>query len=280
VIHDMRANGRWGRWLLRLPDSLLVNSHAARLNAIDFGLDAGDVHVLPNVIDLAVFDEQAGRGSSSHGDAARPEGEIEGAAAGRGSARAELAVVGVGTFIRAKRFDRFLRALAKARSLGAPLRGVLVGDGPEHAALERLALELGLLPHAIDFVGRRTDVPALLRGCDIFALTSEHEGFPNVLLEAMAAGLPTVAMPAGDAAVVMEDEVTGFMVPPDDVDALAAKLVALAASEPLRTRLGAAGRRRVELCYSADGFAGRLGASYREIALRQRHHRSLAVLPV
>ena len=273
VIHEVDANGRWGRWLLRLPDSLIVNSQAARRNAIAYGRSGDDVHVLSNVIDLAAFDQLAARRSAPAGAPPRPDGVGdrggEGDGDGKREARAAVLVVGVGTFVRAKRFDRFLRALARARSLGAPVRGVLAGDGPEHAALERLALELGLLPDAIDFVGRRTDIPALLRESQIFALTSEHEGFPNVLLEAMAAGLPIVTMPAGDAGVVVEDGVTGFVVPAGDIDAMAAKLVALSKSGTLRSLLGEAGRRSVEMRYAADGFAGRLGASYRAIALRR-----------
>ncbi|HEY9426077.1 MAG TPA: glycosyltransferase [Gemmatimonadaceae bacterium] len=270
IVHEVAANGSWGRWLLRLPGSLLVNSYAAKRNAVKYGRDDEDVHVLPNVIDLAAFDEAAALEREADGDASRPVGGGSG----------EVTVVGVGTLVRAKRFDRFLRAMAMARSTGAPVRGMIVGDGPELASLEELARQLGLLDGGVSFVGRRGDIPRLLRGAHIYALTSEHEGFPNVVLEAMAAGLPVVATPAGDAAVVVEEDVTGYVVPHDDVEAMAAKLTALAASAELRGRLGTAGRRAVERRYAAEGFATRVAESYRAIALRRGHDRSLAVLPV
>jgi glycosyltransferase involved in cell wall biosynthesis len=270
IVHEVNANGRWGRWLLRLPGSLLVNSHAARKNAVAYGRDDDDVHVLSNVIDLAAFDASAVRGR---------DGERDALPIAAGSGRGDMIVAGVGTFIRAKRFDRFLRAIAMARSLGAPVRGVLAGDGPEAASLEQLARELGLLPDGVSFVGRRGDIPALLGGSDLLLLTSEHEGFPNVVLEAMAAGLPVVTTPAGDAPAVVRDGVTGFVVPHDDIEAMAAKLALLAGSRESRVRLGAAGRREVELSFAAEGFAARVAASYRAIALRRGHTRSLAVLP-
>ena len=270
IVHEVAANGRWGRWLLRLPGSLLVNSYAAKRNAVEYGRDGDDVHVLPNVIDLAAFDEAAARESGVDGGSSRQSG------GGNGG----ITVVGVGTLVRAKRFDRFLRAIAKARSLGAPVRGVIVGDGPELASLEELARGLSILGGGVEFLGRRPDIPRLLHASHVYALTSEHEGFPNVVLEAMAAGLPVVATPAGDAAVVVEEDVTGYVVPHDDVEALAAKLAMLAASEQLRERLGAAGRRAVERRYAAEGFATRIAESYRAIALRRGHGRSLAVLPV
>jgi glycosyltransferase involved in cell wall biosynthesis len=270
IVHEVNANGRWGRWLLRLPGSLLVNSHAARKNAGAYGRDDDDVHVLSNVIDLAAFDASAVRGR---------DGERDALPIAAGSGRGDMIVAGVGTFIRAKRFDRFLRAIAMARSLGAPVRGVLAGDGPEAASLEQLAREVGLLPDGVSFLARRGDNPALLGGSDLLLLTSEHEGFPNVVLEAMAAGLPVVTTPAGDAPAVVRDGVTGFVVPHDDIEAMAAKLALLAGSRESRVRLGAAGRREVELSFAAEGFAARVAASYRAIALRRGHTRSLAVLP-
>lgn len=260
VEHELRTNGRWGRWLLRAPSALIVNSEAARRNAIALGIPAESLELLPNAIDLGAFDEHA---------QVEPVSELKGDVP---------VVIGVGSFVRAKRFDRFLRALALARAGGAPLRGVLVGDGPEREALEELAGGLGLLPDALWFAGRRGDVPALLSRADIYLLTSEHEGFPNVLLEAMAARLPVVTTPAGDSGVIVEDGATGFVVPDDDVQAMAGRLAELARSAELRGELGARGRRRVEGCYTCRVLRERITASHRAIAERLRHRRSLAAM--
>ena len=260
VDHEVRANGRWGPWLLRSPAALIMNSRAARQNAIDLGLPESHLHVLPDAIDLRDFDERA---------AAAP-------AVRRGDG--ESLVVGVGTLARRKRFDRFLRALALARAQGAQLRGAIVGDGPERGALEALANELGLLPDALILAGRRNDVPSLLRSADIYLLTSEHEGFPNVLLEAMASRLPVVTTPAGDAAVIVEDGATGFVVPHDASEAMAARLTQLAASRDLRVSMGAAGRTSVECSYTCGVLPGRVSALHRAIAEQLGHRRTLAVL--
>jgi glycosyltransferase involved in cell wall biosynthesis len=262
VNHEMRTNGRWGSLLLRAPAALILNSHAARRNALALGVPGESMHVLPNAIDLDDFDRRALTECE-----VMPE-----------SASGESVVIGVGSFVRAKRFDRFLHALALARAAGAPVRGVLVGDGPERGALEALARELGLLPDALAFAGRRNDVPALLRRASVYLLSSEHEGFPNVLLEAMTARLPVIATTAGDAGVVVEDGVTGYVVSPDDVPAMAAYLVELAASPERRARLGDAGRRRVESSYTCAALRARVSASHRAIATRLGNRRSLAVL--
>lgn len=260
VDHEVRANGRWGPWLLRAPSALIMNSHAARENAIDLGLPATRLHVLPNAIDLRAFDDR----SSATPAVSRSEREPN--------------VVSVGTLATRKRFDRFLHALALARSKGARLRGTLVGDGPERGALEALASELGLSPPVLTFAGRRNDVPAILRSADIYLLTSEHEGFPNVLLEAMASRLPVVTTPAGDAAVIVREGVTGFVVQQNGVEMMAARLTELADSAQLRRSLGEAGRARVGCTYTCDVLPARVGAVHRAIAEQLGHRRTLKVL--
>src|SRR5690606_17108355 len=96
----------------------------------------------------------------------------------------------------------------------------------------------------------------------ILVLTSDHEGFPNVLLEAMAAGLPVVTTPAGDAASVVQDGVTGYVVGFDDGVALVARLLALARSADLRRQFGQAGRQRAAAVYGPEQLAPKLFEVY------------------
>ena len=240
VVHEVRYNGRWGRWLLRAPSALIVNSYAARDNAEALGRPRGATHVLPNVIDLQAFD--AGAESMPR------------------HANDPLVVVGVGSFVPQKRFDVFLRVIAAARAQGARVRGVLAGDGAERTALQTLAGALGLGSDAVSFVGRRNDIPALLRTADVFMLTSDHEGFPNVVLEAMAASMPVLCTATGDARAIVDHGVTGYVTALGDVGDLTAHLVALSRSAADRRRLGEAGRRRVEAQYAFDNLADRLAA--------------------
>jgi glycosyltransferase involved in cell wall biosynthesis len=267
VEHEMRTNGRWGKLLLRTPAALILNSHAAQRNALALAIPADSMHVLPNAIDLDDFDARASSGAKAGDRDQQPPVAVE-----------ESVVIGVGSLVTAKRFDRFIRALALARAAGSSVRGVIVGDGPERAALETLAQELGLLPGALSFAGRRDDVPALLSRAQIYLLSSEHEGFPNVLLEAMAARLPVVTTPAGDAGIVVEDGSTGFVVAMHDVETMAARLAELAASPELRERMGKAGRRRVEVSYTCGAMRARIAVLHRAIATRLGNRRSLAAL--
>lgn len=258
VSHGMTENGRWGRALLVSPPSLVANSYAGKRNAEALGVDPRKIHVLPNVIDLAGF----GRESSDR---------VAGFEANQG----DTVVAAIGSLIQAKRLDRFLIALARAREHVPELKGLIVGDGPERENLEKLAGELRLVPDGLRFAGRRSDVPALLRTVSMFALTSDHEGFPNVLLEAMASRLPVVATAVGDVSAVVDHGVTGFVVSTEDPQELAARMVELANSLDLCKRLGQAGREKLEREYGFERLPQRLQQTYHAIAEQQNNHRTL-----
>ena len=108
--------------------------------------------------------------------------------------------------------------------------------------------------------------------------SSAHEGFPNVLLEAMAARLPTVTTAVGDAARIIQDDVNGYVVPSGDVEALSNRIVHLAASATERRRLGDAARRDVERRFSLEHLGVRLLATYGAVAAQQRRPHILPIL--
>lgn len=257
AVHELATHGRWGRWLLRMPPDLLVNSWQARHNIESMGLAAERVHVLPNVIDVAAVDARA---STVHQAARLPGAPC---------------VAAVGRLVPAKRFDYFLRALALARRRVGGLRGVIVGEGPERAELEALAGSLDLLPDGVTFLGLRADTAEILSQVELLVLSSDHEGFPNVLLEAMAARRPVITTPAGDAPRVVGDGRAGFVVAHGDVEGMADCMVHLAANVDLRRRLGEAGRARVEQLYDVPGLAGRLLDAYEIVARTQSKHRAV-----
>jgi glycosyltransferase involved in cell wall biosynthesis len=153
------------------------------------------------------------------------------------------------------------RTLLEAlRSLGAT--GVFVGrDLEQGGAYEHLlraeAERLGVAGRVV-FAGYRSDVPALLAGCDVFCLPSSKEGLPLVVLEAMAQGKPVVATAVGGTPELVLDGVTGLLVPPGDARALADALGALLADPARARRLGEAGRERVLREFSADAAAERV----------------------
>jgi glycosyltransferase involved in cell wall biosynthesis len=138
----------------------------------------------------------------------------------------------------------------------------LWGDGPMRAELERLIHECGL-ESIVKLSGRTVTPEAILRELDIFVLPSvSNEGTSNALLEAMATGLPVVATRVGGSALVVEDEVTGFVISPGDVPGLAAALIRLIEDDALAARLGRAARARVEADYGLDRLITRVEALY------------------
>ena len=227
---------------------MLVNSTPAKQNAIKAGLASQRIFILSNVVDLASFDRDIqGQPNSTE----EPD---------------KLIALAVARLIPVKRLDLFLRALAMARKSEPGLIGMIAGDGPEREYLVQIAADLGLSSHALIFLGQRYDVPQLLYQADFLVMTSEQEGFPNVLLEAMAAGLPVITTPAGKSGAIVQNQTTGYVVPFDNVEALADRMTDLSKSVDLRKRLGENGRRRVEHLYSFDALAARLASLYQEIS--------------
>jgi glycosyltransferase involved in cell wall biosynthesis len=143
--------------------------------------------------------------------------------------------------------------------------GDLEAGGAFQADLERTADRLGVRERVV-FAGQRADAADLLADVDVFALPSWTEGLPITVLEAMARGRPVVATPVGGTPEVVADGETGLLVPPQDPAALAAALRRLLADPELRTKMGEAGRRRVEERFSESAMAERVLAIYDEVA--------------
>jgi glycosyltransferase involved in cell wall biosynthesis len=151
-------------------------------------------------------------------------------------------------------------------------RFVIAGTGAERARLEAQAAALGV-HERVQFLGHRTDVPALLAASDAFVLPSLFEGTPLALLEAMAAGMPVVSSAIPGTDEVVSDGETGLLVRAGDSDALADVLRRIVAEPELRARLGAAARRRAETEHSAVSSTRRVAAVYDEV-LRQHGGRA------
>lgn len=149
------------------------------------------------------------------------------------------------------------------------LRLVFIGDGPLREDLENLAVELGVSDQ-VWITGWRDDVPQLMRGLDLFVLSSLAEGTPLTILEAMAAGLPVVATRVGGVADLVVERETGQLAAPNDPEALAWAMAGYLL-DPSSARVhGAEGRRRAEALFGLD----RMVASYQELFLEAIKGRS------
>lgn len=148
------------------------------------------------------------------------------------------------------------RAFVQLLSRGVDARLVLVGDGPLLPEVRELLRGAESSGRAI-FAGSREDVPELLRSFDVFALSSRVEGISNTILEAMATGLPVAATRVGGNAELVEDGVTGTLVPPRDPEALAEALARYVADARLRREHGSRARSKVEKEFGLDGMIAR-----------------------
>ncbi|MEI2796604.1 glycosyltransferase [Pseudoxanthomonas sp. F11] len=133
-----------------------------------------------------------------------------------------------------------LRAFAKVRVQVPEAALVIVGDGPLRAALEAQAEQAGL-SDAVRFMGDRHDVPRLLTGMEVFALTSTSEGYSVALLEACASSLPIVATDVGGNREIVRHGVNGRLVPSGDAAAIATALIALLRGGEQAAAMGRAG---------------------------------------
>jgi glycosyltransferase involved in cell wall biosynthesis len=149
-------------------------------------------------------------------------------------------VVGVGRLSPQKGFDLLIRAFAHCDTGDGPWHLTIMGDGPERGRLEQLARDLGVAER-VRLAGHQRNPFAELTAAHIFVLSSRFEGFPNVLTEAMACGLPVIsfACPSGPADIVTDGE-DGILVEPENDAALAGALARLMADPALRHRLGTA----------------------------------------
>ncbi len=193
---------------------------------------------------------------------------FEAARAERSATRARLGipeeapVVGsVAVFRVQKRLDLWLQAAAVVRASLPNARFLLVGDGPYGPQVTAWAREAGL-DDALVRPGLQVDVAPFLGVMDAYLITSEFEGLPLALLEAMAAGLPVVSTPAGGIPEVVRDGATGLLVPPGDARSAAARVVDVLRDPPLRRRLGEAAAEAVGRDFGVARMAGELEALY------------------
>jgi len=132
---------------------------------------------------------------------------------------------------------------------------LIVGDGPMRRRIEEAAAELGLADHLL-LVGARPDVPDILPVLTVFTLCSYTECFPMALLEAMASGRPAVCTDVGGVGEMLDDGITGYLVPPREPVALADRLAQLLRDRQLSQRMGAAARARVQREFGLDASVG------------------------
>lgn len=239
---EFRARRYWLERLLgRMTTYTVAVSAAVRDTMIgDIGIPPDRVRLIYNGIDTKRFAPDAARRQSMR------------QALGAGP---DTVVIGIVARLAAvKDHATLIHAFARLRrACTRPVQLVLVGEGPE-----RTALEQGVAAHGLGadvrLAGEQHDTHDWLRAFDVYALSSTSEGMNLTLLEAMSTGLPVVATDVGGNPEIVRDGETGLLTPARDAQAMAETLSRLVASDTLRARMGAAGRRRVEECFSQESM--------------------------
>ncbi|MHA1294490.1 MAG: glycosyltransferase, partial [Promethearchaeota archaeon] len=155
-------------------------------------------------------------------------------------------IIGVGRLVEQKRFDRLLKTFCLVRKNLRTARLIILGDGKLRKKLERLAFQLNI-ENFVDFVGYKNNPYAWMSKAHIFVLCSDYEGFPNVLIEAMACGLPVISTNciSGPSEIITNGS-DGILVKPSDKKKLAEEILNLLNNEKKRKDLSEAAKERVK----------------------------------
>lgn len=174
----------------------------------------------------------------------------------------------VGRLVPVKNHRLLLRTVRLIRDSGhRNIVFLVVGGGELQKSLERETAELGI-SEQVRFLGWRRDLPAIYSGTDVVVLTSNNEGTPVSLIEAMAAGLPVVATNVGGVSDVVVDRRTGILVPAGSAETLAAALIPLASNREKRRSQGEAGRARALERFTKEKLVTRMSTLYEHLLAR------------
>ncbi|OHB97618.1 MAG: hypothetical protein A2Z57_10005 [Planctomycetes bacterium RIFCSPHIGHO2_12_39_6] len=174
-------------------------------------------------------------------------------------------IVGIIAHLAEHKGHKYFLEAAKEVSVIIPYATFLVvGDGDKRRALEEYAQSL-CIAEKVTFLGFQKDIPKLIPGCTITVLSSiSGEGSPGVLKESMAAGIPVVTTDVGGSSEIVEDGITGFVVPPKNSKALASAMIKLLTDAELRERMTLEGLRKVKE-FSVDTMVEKTEALYKSL---------------
>ena len=263
TAHGYTGNSRRELWLYypadkkvlaRFPVVVAVSS-GVRDALVAGGCRPDRVRVLLNGIDPAAFHRDPARRAS-----ARAKYEVS---------EHDVVIGAVGRLEVQKRFDLLIQAVATLRKRHSQIRLLVAGDGSLREDLKSLVTRQGL-GGVCRLVGQVDDVVEFHHALDLLVQSSEYEGTPNVVLEAMAMETPVIATDVGGTAELMRSSIEGIIVPSGDVPALVGAIGGVVSDPGGARKRAEAARRRVELELSFESRLRRLEDIYRELAARRR----------
>ncbi|MFN0050762.1 MAG: glycosyltransferase [Planctomycetales bacterium] len=241
-------HGRWDRWTNFLVErNVCVSQGVATFLEQSVGLDCLKTVVIPNAVDGARFERVSPADLSSLGI---PQGC--------------RVLITVGRLEHQKGVDVLLAAAPAILTRFTDVHLLIVGDGPDRRALEGQARMLNLAER-VHFTGSRHDVPALLKASTALVLPSRWEGMPNVVLEAMAAGKPIVATQVEGTAELVTPGLNGWLVPPEQPQAIAEGVALLLEDSEGGSRMGRESQRICLERFTIEQFVDSHVRLFREI---------------
>lgn len=246
---EIRLNGRFGMPSFRWPQYFVLNSMLSVSQAIELGKLKSHVFYLPNALDTEKFSQDIQYSS------------IE---------KKQLTILTIGRMTIEKRFDLFIELISNLHAkYGDRIKGQLIGDGKLSVELKELAAKRGLGERELEFV-QKTDRPEdYLKQADFFVLTSEFEGTPNVVLEAMACGLPVVTTKVGNLQYFIKDGENAVF-SDNETEELSEKMVALIEDKDRCIRLSSNAVKTVNEWFSIEQLGKNLSGIYLQIRSKKQ----------
>ncbi len=240
-----------------LQERVVAVSEEAAASARRHAGERVPVEVVLNGVDTEVFDP-----AEQSGQAVRAEWGIP----------SEAPLVGtIAVFRPQKRLHDWLEAAARIRRAVPEARFLIVGEGPLREELEAKKGALGL-DEAVTFAGFQEDVKPYLAALDVYLMSSEREGLPIALLEAMSMGCPVTSTAVGGIPGVVREGEDGFLVEMGDAEALAQAALKLVKDAGRRQEMGRSARRQIQENFSMERMARQLEALYTDVLTRASVH--------
>ncbi len=245
----------WHNFVHYLPSRIVTCGEAIRQKLIlEQGFPPAQLISIPTGIDFSSFRPDRTRAEIRSELRIAPESFV---------------VLMVAVIRRVKRYDLALQVFADFHRRHPHALLVICGDGPMKGAIEQLAQDLNL-SGSVRFLGHRDDIPDIMQSADTLLLTSDSEGVPQSVTQALGMAVPVVATSVGGVPELVIDGVTGLLVPPNNEDATVNALERFAGDPEFRRALAIAGRDYVHSRLSLDAMLDATELAYREI-LAENH---------
>jgi len=226
---EIKQNGIFGMPSLKWPRFFLFNSMKSFNLSLASGRNNSNTFYLPNSIDVAKF---------QFSDKS-PEPNKE-----------QVVLLAIGRLDQNKRFDKFIELISKLKNSGYnSIKGILIGTGALEGYLKEYTKNAGLTKDNFEFISHTSEPEVFFKKADIFVLTSEFEGTPNVILEAMASGLSVVSSKVGNLPFIIEDGLNGFFFD-GKVDTLFKVIDNLVKNPEMRDMIASNARKTIEENFS------------------------------